>query len=268
MNIEQYRAMKAQEESAAKEAQDNPEQPTVVEDEVEEPEIVDEDVVDETKIKDNKIEQVEVIEIDGEEVTIDELRNGYLRQSDYTKKTQEVARAREETKDAIRLYEDLKHNPQIVEQLKRNTSVPGRLDPAQAKVIELEEKMYDMMLENEIRTLESRYEDFEAREVLALASEKDMSNIEDAYFLWSSQNSKQQDKNRDKPVDVDKIKEDIRKEIMEEMENERSTKSIISAKGSNTAPKVKEVSVSDSEAKVAKAMGMSVDEYVKWRDVD
>ena len=39
--------------------------------------------------------------------TVDELKefkNGYLRQSDYTKKTQELARQREEANDALEVY--------------------------------------------------------------------------------------------------------------------------------------------------------------------
>lgn len=38
----------------------------------------------------------QVFEIDGQELTLDELKNGYLRQSDYTKKTQELAEKRKE----------------------------------------------------------------------------------------------------------------------------------------------------------------------------
>jgi hypothetical protein len=34
---------------------------------------------------------------DGTEITIDELQKGYMRQSDYTKKTQELAQKRKET---------------------------------------------------------------------------------------------------------------------------------------------------------------------------
>ena len=36
------------------------------------------------------------IEIDGQEVSIDELKKGYLRQSDYTRKTQELSRLKQE----------------------------------------------------------------------------------------------------------------------------------------------------------------------------
>ena len=43
-----------------------------------------------------EVEPVQTFEVNGEQVTIDELQKGYMRTSDYTQKTQEVARAREE----------------------------------------------------------------------------------------------------------------------------------------------------------------------------
>lgn len=40
--------------------------------------------------------EAQVFEIDGQKLTLDELKSGYLRQSDYTKKTQELAEQRKE----------------------------------------------------------------------------------------------------------------------------------------------------------------------------
>jgi hypothetical protein len=45
---------------------------------------------------DTEAEQVQTFEVQGEQVTIDELMKGYMRTKDYTQKTQEVARKREE----------------------------------------------------------------------------------------------------------------------------------------------------------------------------
>lgn len=43
----------------------------------------------------------ETVEIDGEEVPFEEVRDGYMRQQDYTRKTQELAREREEVQQTI-----------------------------------------------------------------------------------------------------------------------------------------------------------------------
>ena len=260
MNIEQYRAIKAQEE--AEKAQQKVEQPTEAEKEVEEvikpeqPENQDKEEKEEPKI--------ETIEIDGEEVSIEELKNGYLRQSDYTRKTQEVARTKKEVEEAVQLYETLKQNPHLVQQLQQSTPVPRNLDPTQAQIVELENKIYDMMLEREIETLQNKYDDFEVREVLELARDKNLSNLEDAYILFKS--TKKADEKKD--IDIEEIKENLRDEILKELKGETSTQSVISQNSSKELPKVKEIKVSEQEKKVASAMGLTIKEYVKWRDVD
>lgn len=55
---------------------------------------------------------VEVQTSDGlHTVTIDELRNGYMRQADYTRKTQEVARERQLTSEALEFFNEFKADP-------------------------------------------------------------------------------------------------------------------------------------------------------------
>lgn len=208
----------------------------------------------------------ETIEIDGKEVPIDELKNGYLRQSDYTKKTQEVTRQRKEAEEAIRFYEQLKSNPyfakQVAEQTK--TQLPPNLDPATAKIMELENKIYDMMLEKEISELTNKYDDFEVKDVLSVAHEKNITNLEDAYLLAKSR--KTSDKKEEK-VDVSKLKDEIRQELLKELESEKNTKSIISS-SDNGAPKDDGLpKLSKQELKIATHMNMTPEEYAKWRDV-
>lgn len=251
MNIEQYRAIKAQEE--AEKTQPQVEQPT-------EPEVQEPDKVDEPEVETKEEEQF--VEIDGEKLTIDELKNGYLRQSDYTKKTQEVAKNRKENEEALNLYNTLKQNPNIVQQLQQNIEVPKQLDPTQAKIYELEQKMYDMVLEKEIDSLQKKYKDFEVREVLELASEKEMSNLEDAYLLLKSTKTITSNGNG---IDVEAMKESLRSEILEELKSKDNTKSIITPNGGQV-PEVKEVHYTQSEMKVAQSMGMDIKEYIKWRD--
>ncbi len=247
MNIEQYRALKAQEE--ASKAQQQVEQPTTP------PVVETQPTVEETKPI--------TVEIDGKEVTIEELKNGYLRQSDYTRKTQELSNQRKEVEDAIKLYEHLKNNPEIVQQLQQVTSVPRTLDPTQAKVIELEQKMYDMMLEREIETLQRKYPDFEVIEVLEMASQKQLTNLEDAYHLVKSSKGGTQ-----QTLDVEKLKEDLRKELLKEIESSVETSSIITPNGGGVVETPDTPILSQSEIRVATSMGMTPVEYAAWRDVD
>ena len=60
------------------------------------------------------------IELDGEQLTLEQIREfkqGYLRQSDYTKKTQILAQERERLKEAVELYDYLQSNPEIAQRL-------------------------------------------------------------------------------------------------------------------------------------------------------
>lgn len=252
MNIEQYRALKAQEETSK--AQPQVEQPT-------EPQGVVQVVEEQVTEKQEESKPI-TVEIDGKEVTIDELKNGYLRQSDYTKKTQQLSHQRKEVEEAINLYEHLKHNPDVAQQLQQVTSIPKTLDPTQSKIIELEEKMYDMMLEKEIETLQSKYNDFEVMEVIKMASQKQITNLEDAYLLLKAQ------KQDTKVVDIEKIKEDLRSEIIKELESNVETSSIISSGREQIVSTPDMPTLSQGEIKVAQSMGMTPVEYAKWRDAD
>ena len=247
MNIEQYRALKAQEE--ASKAQPQVEQPTTP------PVVETQPTVEETKPI--------TVEIDGKEVAIEELKNGYLRQADYTRKTQQLANQRKEVEDAVKLHEHLKNNPEILQQLQQVTDVPRTLDPTQAKVIELEQKVYDMMLEREIEILQNKYPDFEVMEVLEMASQKQLTNLEDAYHLVKSSKGGVQ-----QTFDVEKIKEELRKELLKEIESNVETSSIITPNGGGVVETPDTPTLSQSEIKVAASMGMTPTEYAVWRDVD
>lgn len=72
-----------------------------------ETEEVEEDPTEETEGEEEKVEDDKplVFEIDGEEIPVDELKLGYLRQADYTKKTQAVAEQRKAVEEHTRIYE-------------------------------------------------------------------------------------------------------------------------------------------------------------------
>lgn len=52
------------------------------------------------------------VDINGTSVPLAELKNGYLRQADYTQKTQELAELRKEASDALTLWKALQTDPQ------------------------------------------------------------------------------------------------------------------------------------------------------------
>ena len=261
MNIEQYRALKAKEEAEANQAQQDPPPEEPKQDQP--PATPEEPTTEETK---EEPKLPETIEIEGiGEVNLDELKKGYLRQTDYTKKTQELSRKDQELAEAKSLYEHLKQNPQLAQQVLQTNQLPPNMDPTTTKIRELEDKMYDMMMEKEIETLQAKYEDFEAKDVVQLAHEKKMTNLEDAYLLLRSQ----QGSSKDPQADLAKLKEELRGELLKELEDEKaSTGSIITEQDSKPVIEDNSPKISDSERRIAEGLKMSPEEYVKWRDVD
>ena len=82
----------------------------------EEPEETDEEVEE-----DDDEDKVMFTTPDGEEVTLEELKRGFLRQSDYTKKTQEVAQQRQQIEQAAQALGQ--HNQVIAEHLSLALSI-------------------------------------------------------------------------------------------------------------------------------------------------
>ena len=270
MNIMQYRALKAQEAQVSQTVDQTPSTPTPqVETQVKPPEEPAKQETTPTQTPEVKVEPTppvipDKITIDGiGEVSIDELKNGYLRQTDYTQKTQEVARQKREVQDAVTFFEQIKRNPQVLQQITSNVQVPPTLDPATAKVIELENRVYDMMLEREIETLQNKYKDFEVKDVLEMAQKKNITNLEDAYHLVKSTKPQAPPQ----VIDTNALKEQLRKELLKEIEAERSATQTIITSNDTVAP-VQDNSpkLSDAEKKVANMMRMSESDYVKWRD--
>lgn len=261
MNIEQYRALKAQESAPTP-------TPTVTQQTEPTPTLTQTPAQTETKpietkpVEETKPALPDKINIEGVgEVTLDELQKGYLRQADYTRKTQEVSRKSKEVEEAVKVYEQLKTNPQLTQQVFQGQA-PKSLDPVQSKVVELENKIYDMMLEREIETLQGKYDDFEIKEVLEIAQAKNILNLEDAYLL-----SKSQKQSTQKPQDLEEVKKQLRQELLKELEQERkATQTIISSSDGVAVVQDNSPKLSEAERKVAGMMKMSDAEYAKWRD--
>lgn len=245
MNLDEFRALKAQEESQKTE-----------ETQVAKEEVKTEPIQTEEVIETNPNE----IEIDGiGKVEINELKNGYLRQSDYTKKTQEVSKLRKEAEEAMKIAEFVKSNPQLAQSIGVEP-----VNPFMNKISELEEQLYDMKLEKEIETLTNKYSDFEVLEVLQVAHDKGLTNLEDAYKIVKSNKPVTQPS-----VNIDEIREQIKNELLKEFGVDENTKikTVISS-GANAQITNNAPSISEAEAKVARFMKLTPEEYIKWRDVE
>lgn len=141
------------------------------------------------------------VKIDGQEldVPVKEALSGYQRQADYTRKTQELAAQRESLQYAATLAEALQVDPAGTLNLlsqhygaatpaNQPTEDLEMMDPIERQVYELNQKVQQFEqaqakseLEQEISRLSSKYQDFNAPEVINHALRAGIVDLEAAY---------------------------------------------------------------------------------------
>ena len=148
----------------------------------------------------------DTVDVNGQAMTLRELREGGLRQSDYTRKTQEVAAIRKQAEWAENFQARLRQDPvgtlrAMAEELRL---IPAgeedftevtpeaqelygvRQDLEQLKVARLAEE-----IRREVGELRSRHSDFNADEILPMLHELGeqgvVLTVEQGYYLWKGQ---------------------------------------------------------------------------------
>jgi hypothetical protein len=278
MNLDEYRAMKAEQENEQSQGgnADAQTQSTATESiQTEQVQGTEKDSASEQETSTSQNSQADeqtkvdekpnTIEIDGKEVPIDELKNGYLRQSDYTKKTQEIKRKEQQIEEAIKFMEEVQKNPQVAEQLSEQFQMPN-LDPKQAQVKDLEDKYYDLLIQSELRALHDKYGEFDESEVLNIVMKENIENLDTAFHVMKSRKGGGQETQTQ--TNPDELKQQLRQEILAELKKEQpvDTSTIIQSNGGGSPIQDTTPQLSAQEQKVAKMMGLGAEEYAKWRD--
>lgn len=146
------------------------------------------------------------IKVDGQEVFVplNEAISGYQRQADYTRKTQELAQQREQMQFASALQTALENDPAAtIDLLARHYGIsrqaaadmmngydsePEDIDPVEMKYRQLDERIAAFeeqqavqQVEKEISRLQSKYQDFDASEVVNAALRVGTTDLEAVY---------------------------------------------------------------------------------------
>ena len=206
-----------------------------------------------------EIEGIGKVKIDD----IKEWQKGNLRQSDYTRKTQELARQREELAEAVEVFNYLRENPQIVQALQTideqgivDRGVMQKTSPESAMMKQLYYNQKSMEVDMQLDKLRDKYGEFDAVEVINMATQLKTEDLEHAYKLV----------NYDKiAVDQQKLKEQVKAELKAELEQNRfKTQTIVSAPSSQMQPNLN--TLTPEEIRVATGMGLSAEDYSKWKN--
>lgn len=200
--------------------------------------------------------------IDGEEYSLEDLRewkNAGLRQSDYTRKTQELAAERERLKDATTLYNYLRDNPGIVnaiQQMEKNPSIVNSLPSKDKEALtQVQIELQTMKIDRELAELHQKYGDFDEDALFRTANEKNIRDLETVVqsMLYNSKAS------------VDAV-EEAKRQLQEELEtNKKATRTAVNRKTSAKGSKSAGSKLTEQEARVAKMLGLSEAEYKKWK---
>ena len=196
--------------------------------------------------------------------TVDELkefRNGYLRQSDYTRKTQELARQRQEAQDALELYDYLRDNPQMVEALMKmdngaNAQTIQRATPENAMMQQIIHTQKAMEIEMRLNELKSKYgNDIDEVALFQKANQMKTDDLEFVYKALQYDNllaEKQQAQQN--------AASNLQSEIAA---NKKAVSTIVSPRQSNVVTQTPTLSA--DEKRVAALMGLSESDYLKWK---
>jgi hypothetical protein len=149
-----------------------------------------------------------LFEIDGKPITLEEARNGYLRQSDYTKKTQELSEMRSRLADAEAIAEALRTDPtgtlkalsdafgvdvtlakparsndefSLFDDLEDGDPTAERLAMLERKIAEQEQAATQAAIQQELLGLKEQYGDFDESELFAHAIKGGFPTLSAAY---------------------------------------------------------------------------------------
>ena len=190
---------------------------------------------------------------------IKEWKQGYMRQSDYTRKTQELARQRKELENQQQPVQQPYGNiPQIQPYAQQfpnqnqyvypNTQFNPQFNQVMARVDQMEQEFADRQLVQEVERLKNTYPDFDEVAVLNEALARNITDIEFVYKAMRNQ---------------DVSRETIKQEILAELAKTKQSTSTIVSSEQNQQPQP--VELSNAEMQVAQAMGMTPEEYIKWK---
>ena len=196
--------------------------------------------------------------------TIDELkefRNGYLRQSDYTRKTQELARQRQEAQDALELYNYLRDNPQMVEALMKmdngaNAQTIQRATPENAMMQQIIHTQKAMEIEMRLNELKSKYgNDIDEVALFQKANQLQTNDLEFVYKALQYDNLLAE-KQQAQQTAANTLQSEI-------AANKKAVSTIVSPRQSNVVTQTPTLSA--DEKRVAALMGLSESDYLKWK---
>ena len=227
--------------------------------EVEETEVpTDEDIVVEV-VEDTTPSTSQTYNVNGKDLTIEELQTGYMRQQDYIAQREELNALREQNKQALELVEYLRKNPNLANKLLEEDSVDNNavnvVNPLTERIEKLERERYVERMNNQIEMLKMKYKDFNEVDVLNKAVQM---NTPDLEFVYHGMRGAKID-----DIIAQQVKEQLAKAQEDMVKNTQATRTVV-GKTSDVEPTTTH-NLTQQEMRVADLMGISYEEYAKYK---
>ena len=232
---------------------------TVEATEVEEAEVpTDEEIVEEV-VENATPSTPQTYNVNGQDLTIEELQTGYMRQQDYIAQREELNALREQNKQALELVEYLRKNPNLANKLLEEDSVDNNavnvVNPLTERIEKLERERYVERMNNQIEMLKMKYKDFNEVDVLNKAVQM---NTPDLEFVYHGMRGAKID-----DIIAQQVKEQLAKAQEDMVKNTQATRTVV-GKASDVEPTTTH-NLTQQEMRVADLMGISYEEYAKYK---
>lgn len=267
MNIDEYRAMVAQEaevpvvttEGGIPDVQVNQSTTVAPEQTVQTPGET-QPIPNDSAIETETALAPQTVILNGVEVPLTEVEQGYLRQADYTKKTQDIARINKESEVAKQYFEAINTDPEFAEGIARRFGLPY-MTPEEMSRQQLTNDYHSLLLERDVDNLKLKFKDVDVQEVVKTAYENKIDSLEDAYHLLQGRKAATAP-----PADIESLREQIRQEVALELQSNVDTSTTIGTGGTAQQVQSNSPELSAGEMRVAQNMNMTAVEYAKWKN--
>ena len=167
-----------------------------------------------------------------------------MRQADYTRKTQELAKQRKE-------LEALRNTGTPTPTMMQSNHQPTEVE---MRIQELEQKLADKELNDEITRLKTAYPDFDEVKVLTEAYERGVTDLEFVYRATREE----------KQVDIQTLEQQIKEKVLKELaENKALTSSIVTTGA--TPVTQRQPNITPDEMAICEEFGLTAEEYYKYK---
>lgn len=205
-----------------------------------------------------EVPTISEIDINGQKVSLDEVRQGYIRQQDYIAKQQQLDAKLKEAEQSLQLVDYLRKNPQIAQRLYEDEKAPNvvqTVNPAMQEIENLKRELFQDKLNNTITNLKGKYSDFNEVEVMNKAVSMGVTDLEFVYNAMRGQNLDN--------IIAQRVKEELAKATEQISKNASATRTLV---GSGQTPQATTThNLLPQEMRVADMMGISYEEYAKYK---